>query len=101
MIGLLVFLAIVFGYVATATALTPAIYRRLRGRVPNALSYHEPNTSARNWSYLYAWLWPVGLFLVAARISMQRVDDRAELDKRERAELDRFRAEAMREVEGL
>lgn len=86
------------GYVVVATALTPFTYRRLRGKVKNSYSYAPENSTARNFAYIYAWLWPIGLFLLFARSAMHRVDERADLDKKERAELDRFRAEAMKEL---
>lgn len=100
MVVALSILGVVVAYIGIATVLTPRFYRQLRDTVPNTYSSDPPGQTARNLAYTFAWLWPLGLFLFGARVALRRVDERAEFDKQERAELARFRAEALRELGG-
>lgn len=98
MLEVLIVWGFIFGYIGIATILTPIFYKRLRGNVYN----YRGNISdkmARERAYMFAWFWPVGIFLFIAWNSMKRVDERAELDKKERAELEKLRAAAAKEVD--
>lgn len=94
---IIVIIGVVIYFIIAALS-TPRIYARLRDVVKNTYSYQNPHQTARFHAAWYALIWPVGFVLFRVRLAMDHVDVQAELSKKERAELDRLRAEAMREL---
>lgn len=92
--GFAICLAIIVFYVLVALIALPRVYASLRDHVQNTYSFYAPNTTARQWAYVISWCWPVGVFIFASMSSTRRVDERIELNKKERKELEKFRAKA-------